>query len=71
MNPGADHRPDLEALAGQHAGLAAGFQLSGGRGDRSPGADVRGAVLLAITFLVNVVGLAIQQYTMRKFEGAK
>jgi phosphate transport system permease protein len=28
-------------------------------------------VLLAITFLVNVVGLAIQQYTMRKFEGAK
>jgi phosphate transport system permease protein len=28
-------------------------------------------VLLAITFLVNVVGLAIQQYTMRKFEGIK
>jgi len=28
-------------------------------------------VLLAITFVVNVVGLAIQQYTMRKFEGKK
>jgi phosphate transport system permease protein len=28
-------------------------------------------VLLAITFAVNVVGLAIQQYTMRKFEGLK
>jgi phosphate transport system permease protein len=28
-------------------------------------------VLLAITFLVNVAGLAIQQYTMRKFEGKK
>ncbi len=28
-------------------------------------------VLLAITFVVNVVGLAIQQYTMRKFEGAR
>ncbi len=28
-------------------------------------------VLLAITFVVNVVGLAIQQYTMRKFEGIK
>lgn len=26
-------------------------------------------VLLLITFLVNVIGLAIQQYTMRKFEG--
>jgi phosphate transport system permease protein len=26
-------------------------------------------VLLLITFLVNVLGLAIQQYTMRKFEG--
>jgi phosphate transport system permease protein len=26
-------------------------------------------VLLLITFMVNVVGLAIQQYTMRKFEG--
>ncbi|NEV64477.1 phosphate ABC transporter permease subunit PstC [Thiorhodococcus minor] len=28
-------------------------------------------VLLAITFLVNVAGLAIQQYTVRKFEGKK
>lgn len=28
-------------------------------------------VLLAITFLVNVAGLAIQQYTVRKFEGVK
>jgi phosphate transport system permease protein len=28
-------------------------------------------VLLAITFVVNVAGLAIQQYTMRKFEGAR
>lgn len=28
-------------------------------------------VLLVITFLVNVVGLAVQQYTMRKFEGKK
>ncbi|NEX18940.1 phosphate ABC transporter permease subunit PstC [Thiorhodococcus mannitoliphagus] len=28
-------------------------------------------VLLAITFLVNVVGLAVQQYTVRKFEGKK
>lgn len=28
-------------------------------------------VLLAITFIVNVAGLAIQQYTMRKFEGKK
>jgi len=28
-------------------------------------------VLLAITFLVNVVGLGIEQYTMRKFEGRK
>ena len=28
-------------------------------------------VLLAITFIVNVLGLAIQQYTMRKFEGIK
>lgn len=28
-------------------------------------------VLLAITFLVNVAGLAVQQYTMRKFEGQK
>ena len=28
-------------------------------------------VLLVITFLVNVVGLGIQQYTMRKFEGKK
>jgi phosphate transport system permease protein len=28
-------------------------------------------VLLAITFVVNVAGLAIQQYAMRKFEGAK
>jgi len=28
-------------------------------------------VLLAITFIVNVLGLAIQQYTMRKFEGLK
>jgi len=26
-------------------------------------------VLLLITFLVNVLGLGIQQYTMRKFEG--
>ena len=26
-------------------------------------------VLLLITFLVNVLGLAIQQYTVRKFEG--
>lgn len=28
-------------------------------------------VLLLLTFLVNVVGLGIQQYTMRKFEGKK
>jgi phosphate transport system permease protein len=28
-------------------------------------------VLLAITFVVNVVGLAVQQYTIRKFEGKK
>jgi len=28
-------------------------------------------VLLVITFLVNVIGLGIQQYTMRKFEGKK
>ena len=28
-------------------------------------------VLLAITFVVNVVGLGIQQYTMRKFEGTR
>ncbi|BDZ74256.1 phosphate transport system permease protein [Methylophaga marina] len=28
-------------------------------------------VLLVITFMVNVVGLAVQQYTMRKFEGKK
>ncbi|HEC60449.1 MAG TPA: phosphate ABC transporter permease subunit PstC [Methylophaga sp.] len=28
-------------------------------------------VLLAITFVVNVAGLAVQQYTMRKFEGKK
>ncbi|MEE2732521.1 MAG: phosphate ABC transporter permease subunit PstC [Pseudomonadota bacterium] len=28
-------------------------------------------VLLLLTFVVNVVGLAIQQYTMRKFEGKK
>ncbi len=28
-------------------------------------------VLLVITFIVNVVGLAIQQFTMRKFEGKK
>ncbi|WP_319380700.1 phosphate ABC transporter permease subunit PstC [Thiomicrorhabdus sp.] len=28
-------------------------------------------VLLAITFIVNVIGLAVQQYTMRKFEGKK
>lgn len=28
-------------------------------------------VLLAITFIVNVAGLAVQQYTMRKFEGKK
>jgi phosphate transport system permease protein len=28
-------------------------------------------VLLAITFVVNVVGLGIQQYTMRKFEGKR
>lgn len=28
-------------------------------------------VLLAITLLVNIVGLGIQQYTMRKFEGKK
>ena len=28
-------------------------------------------VLLVITFLVNVIGLSIQQYTMRKFEGKK
>jgi phosphate transport system permease protein len=28
-------------------------------------------VLLLITFLVNVAGLGIQQYTMRKFEGKK
>ncbi len=28
-------------------------------------------VLLAITFVVNVVGLVIQQYTMRKFEGTR
>ena len=30
-----------------------------------------GAVLLVITFVVNVIGLGIQQYTMRKFEGKK
>lgn len=30
-----------------------------------------GLVLLVITFLVNVAGLAVQQYTMRKFEGKK
>ncbi|WP_428033484.1 phosphate ABC transporter permease subunit PstC [Amphritea sp.] len=28
-------------------------------------------VLLAITFIVNVAGLAVQQYAMRKFEGKK
>ncbi|HBX58931.1 MAG TPA: phosphate ABC transporter permease subunit PstC, partial [Methylophaga sp.] len=28
-------------------------------------------VLLLITFVVNVAGLAVQQYTMRKFEGKK
>lgn len=28
-------------------------------------------VLLVITFIVNVAGLAVQQYTMRKFEGKK
>ncbi|MCP5425662.1 MAG: phosphate ABC transporter permease subunit PstC [Gammaproteobacteria bacterium] len=28
-------------------------------------------VLLVITFVVNVIGLAVQQYTMRKFEGKK
>lgn len=28
-------------------------------------------VLLLITFIVNVAGLAVQQYTMRKFEGKK
>jgi phosphate transport system permease protein len=28
-------------------------------------------VLLLITFIVNVVGLGVQQYTMRKFEGKK
>lgn len=28
-------------------------------------------VLLAITLLVNLIGLAVQQYTMRKFEGKK
>ena len=28
-------------------------------------------VLLVITFMVNVVGLAVQQYTMRQFEGKK
>lgn len=28
-------------------------------------------VLLLITFVVNVAGLAVQQYTMRKFEGAR
>lgn len=28
-------------------------------------------VLLVITFVVNVAGLAVQQYTMRKFEGKK
>ena len=28
-------------------------------------------VLLAITFVVNVGGLAIQQFTERKFEGKK
>jgi len=28
-------------------------------------------VLLVITFVVNVAGLAVQQYTMRKFEGAR
>jgi phosphate transport system permease protein len=28
-------------------------------------------VLLAITFVVNVLGLAVQQYTIRKFEGKK
>jgi phosphate transport system permease protein len=26
-------------------------------------------VLLVITFIVNVAGLAVQQYTIRKFEG--
>ena len=30
-----------------------------------------GMVLLLITFIVNVLGLGIQQYTMRKFEGKK
>jgi phosphate transport system permease protein len=30
-----------------------------------------GMVLLLITFVVNVLGLGIQQYTMRKFEGKK
>jgi phosphate transport system permease protein len=30
-----------------------------------------GMVLLIITFVVNVIGLGIQQYTMRKFEGKK
>jgi len=33
------------------------------------GFTVFALVLLAITFLVNVGGLAIQQYTIRKFEG--
>jgi len=28
-------------------------------------------VLLVITFVVNVIGLGVQQYTMRKFEGKK
>jgi phosphate transport system permease protein len=28
-------------------------------------------VLLVITFIVNIAGLAVQQYTMRKFEGKK
>ena len=28
-------------------------------------------VLLVITFIVNVLGLAVQQYTIRKFEGKK
>jgi phosphate transport system permease protein len=28
-------------------------------------------VLLAITLVVNVIGLGIQQYTLRKFEGKK
>jgi phosphate transport system permease protein len=28
-------------------------------------------VLLLITFFVNVAGLGVQQYTMRKFEGKK